>query len=267
MEDLSEKEQIDALRAWWADNGNFVIGGVVVGIAIIVGWNTWQGSIASQEIAASTYYEDIMTAAARGNLDAAETAADALFGEHGGSEYAGLSRLAMARIYMDNGRDQDAVDVLQPLASNLAGGEQSHIARLRLGRVLLYQGKSEEVIALVNEQPESGFSAEFNELLGDAYEASGQYAEAEAAYIAALNDNPTAPTIDVEFIRLKINDLPIPGEAEAEAPIAVEPDAAAPDGEAGAIDDAAVEETAESAEDVEAEEPAAEEPAPPQEQE
>ena len=266
MEDLSEKEQIDAIRAWWSENGNFVIGGVVVGVAIIVGWNTWQGNIASQEVAASTYYEDIMTAAARGNLDAAETAAGALFAEHGGSDYAGLSRLAMARIYMDNGRDQDAVDVLQPLASDPAGGEQSHIARLRLGRVLLYQGKSDEVIALVNEQPESGFSAEFNELLGDAYEASGQYAEAEAAYVAALNDNPVAPTIDVEFIQLKINDLPIPGEAEAEAPI-TESEAPIEETPAGDGESGAAEEAAEPAAVEEVEESTTEEPETPPEQE
>jgi predicted negative regulator of RcsB-dependent stress response len=225
VEDLSEKEQIDALRAWWSENGSFVIGGIVLGVVIIFGWNRWQANITNTAVAASTHFEDLMVAAERGNLDAAETAAGVVFAEYGDSAYAGMARLAMARMYMDNGRDQDAVDVLKPLAEDPTGGEPALIARLRLGRVLLYQDKPEEVITLAEGHAESAFGAEFNELLGDAYEATGQWAEAEAAYVAALNDNPSAPTIDRALIRLKINDLPASGDAEAEAAL---PETAAP---------------------------------------
>jgi hypothetical protein len=66
-------------------------------------------------------------------------------------------------------------------------------------------------------------------LLGDAYHATGRYAEAEVAYIAALNDNPLAPTIDPELIQLKINDLPEPGEAVAGTPAEAAPVDAAPE--------------------------------------
>jgi len=46
VEDLSEKEQLDAMRAWWAENGSYVMGGIAVGIIVIFGWNRWQSSMA-----------------------------------------------------------------------------------------------------------------------------------------------------------------------------------------------------------------------------
>ena len=52
MNDLSEKEQLEQMRAWWADNGRFVIGGVLLGVAALVGWNQWQASIQKSRVAA-----------------------------------------------------------------------------------------------------------------------------------------------------------------------------------------------------------------------
>jgi len=63
VEDLSEKEQLDAMRAWWSENGNYVIGGIVVGIIIIFGLNQYRSTVAEAEIAASTLYEEVMFAA------------------------------------------------------------------------------------------------------------------------------------------------------------------------------------------------------------
>ena len=216
MEELSEKEQIEAVRNWWAENGNFVIGGVVVGVAIIFGWNSWQAGISDTEISASTLFEDVMDSAGRGRLDPAVEAGEALFSDYNDTAYADQARLALARMYMDSGRDQDAADVLEPLANDSSGDELALVARLRLAKILLYQDKADEVIALIDGQPESAFSARFNEVLGDAYVAAGRYEDAEAAYIAALNDNPVARTVDIALIQLKINDLPVPGEEGTE---------------------------------------------------
>jgi predicted negative regulator of RcsB-dependent stress response len=242
VEDLSEKEQIEAVRNWWSENGNFVIGGVVVGVAIIFGWNSWQASIAGKEVTASTLFEDVMDSAGRGRLDPAVEAGETLFSDFNDTAYADQARLALARMYMDSGRDQDAAEVLEPLANDSSGNELALVARLRLAKILLYQDKADEVIALIDGQPESAFSARFNEVLGDAYAAAGRYEEAEAAYIAALNDNPVARTVDVALIQLKINDLPVPGEdgTETESGV-VDPAELTPAGDESADDAAATE--------------------------
>jgi predicted negative regulator of RcsB-dependent stress response len=217
VEDLSEKEQLEALRAWWAENGSYVIGGIIVGIVVIFGWNRWQSGIAETQIAASSIYEELMEASSRGDLDAAAAAAEQLFGAYPTTPYAGQARLAMAKLYMDNGRDQDAADVLRVLADTDRDRELAMVARLRLAKILLYQDKARAAVDLLAGQPESAFSARFNEVLGDAYMDLGEIAAAEAAYLAALNDNPLARTVDVSLIQLKLNDLPALDEAAEEA--------------------------------------------------
>jgi predicted negative regulator of RcsB-dependent stress response len=36
VEDLSEKEQLEIMRTWWQENGRYVIGGIVLGTALLL---------------------------------------------------------------------------------------------------------------------------------------------------------------------------------------------------------------------------------------
>ena len=172
----------------------------------------WLESVAwrngGKETAASALYEDIMSATGDGNLDAANSAATELFESYADTTYAGQSRLAMARLYMDKGRDQDAADVLRVLVESGGDSEVQLVGRLRLARILLYQDKAEEVVELLKDQGEHAFAARYSEVLGDAYTALGSYAQAEAAYTAALVDDPAVRTVDSGLVQLKLNDLP-----------------------------------------------------------
>ena len=54
MDDLlSEKEQLDQIRAWWKEFGGYVIGGLGLGIAVLVGWNYYQDSRLDAQLAGS----------------------------------------------------------------------------------------------------------------------------------------------------------------------------------------------------------------------
>jgi len=235
VEDLSEKEQLDAMRAWWQENGRYVIGGVVLGVAMLVGWNQWRGGMAENESAASALYEDVMEATSDGNLDAANAAATELFASYATTAYASQSRLAMARLYMDKGRDQDAADVLRVLVESDGDSEIQLVGRLRLAKVLLYQNKADEVVELLKDQGEHAFAARYSEVLGDAYAALGSYAEAEAAYTAALVDDPAVRTVDSALIQLKLNDLPATTEMALGAEVGTD--------ETEAVDEAQPEQT------------------------
>lgn len=236
MADLSDEEQLDAMRSWWAENGNYVMGGIAAGLLIIFGWNRWQSGIAETEIAASTLFEDVLYAAGLGQLERAVDPATTLFDEYGSTPYAAQARLAMARMYMDNSQDQDAAEVLRPLLELDAENELAMVARLRLAKILLYQGKAEEAVGILKDNTDNAYAARFNELMGDAYVSTGAIADAEAAYIAAMNDNPAAPTVDLSLIQLKINDLPAVDEIAAAVDAAgILPEAA----EDASIDDTA----------------------------
>ena len=208
MNDLSEKEQIQELRAWWQENGRYVIAGVLLGVTAIFSWNYWRSSVEATQIEASNLFEEVMEAVGGGNADAAEAAAGRLYAGYGQTVYPNQARLAMARLYMDKGRDQEAADTLRDLVASGDDSEIGMVGRLRLAKILLYQEKPDEVVALLSDHVEGGFTARYNELLGDAYAAQGNYAEAAAAYRAAMADGRNLRTIDNNLIRLKLNDLP-----------------------------------------------------------
>ena len=41
---MSEEERLEALKKWWKENARAILMGIAFGIAILVGWNTWQGA-------------------------------------------------------------------------------------------------------------------------------------------------------------------------------------------------------------------------------
>ena len=60
MDDLqSEKEQIEEIRAWWAEYGRYVIAGVVIAVGLLFGYNQYESSKLSAEVAASVLYESL----------------------------------------------------------------------------------------------------------------------------------------------------------------------------------------------------------------
>jgi predicted negative regulator of RcsB-dependent stress response len=208
VEDLSEKEQIEAMRTWWKENGRYVISGIVLGVAILVGWNRWQDYQQTTRLEASALYETLTSDVDDGDLDAAETVATDLYDNYASTTYSALARLAMAKLYMEKGRDQDAADTLKALLERGGDSELQMVGRLRLAKIYLYQEKPEEVAGLLSGYEESSFSARYDEVLGDAYAALGQIAEASAAYERAMLDDPMDPTVNRALIQMKLVDLP-----------------------------------------------------------
>jgi len=205
---LSEKEQIDAMRSWWQENGRYVISGIVLGVAILVGWNQWQAYQRTARLEASALYETLTSEVDDGDLEASEAAAADLYDNYASTTYAALARLAMAKLYMEKGRDQDAADTLSALLAVRDNSELQMVGRLRLAKVYLYQDKHHKVIELLSGFEDTSFSARYDELLGDAYAALGQIAEATSAYTRAMMDDPSAPTVNRALVQMKLVDLP-----------------------------------------------------------
>jgi len=208
VELLSEKEQIEAMRDWWRENGRFVIGGIVLGVGILVGWNQWKEYRLTARLEASARYETLANQVSGGMVDAAEANAKELYENYASTSYAALARLAMARLYMDRGRDQDAADTLEALLAIRGGTETQMVGRLRLAKIYLYQEKPQEVVDLLSGFEDTAFAARYDELLGDAHAALGQIPDAAAAYARAMADDPRAPTVNRSLIQMKIVDLP-----------------------------------------------------------
>ena len=113
MDDLiSEKEQIEQLRNWWSEYGGYVIFGIAAGALLLFGINYYKSSRLEAQLEASALYESLTNHVVDGDLDDAERVADQLGTTYANTTYSGQAKLAIARLYMDKNRDQDAADAL-----------------------------------------------------------------------------------------------------------------------------------------------------------
>ena len=220
MDDLlSEKEQIEQIRSWWSEYGSYVVGGIIIGVGLLFGINHYKSSKLQAQLDASAAYEALIKYVVKGNLDAAEIAADEIAASFGETAYAAPSRFAMARLYMDKNRDQDAADSLAAVVDSAADDELKHVARLRLARLYLYQDKAQQVVDLLLAEDNSAFAALYGEVLGDAYTALGRIADAQSAYQNVLVDPMARGIVDQKLVQWKVLDLPeieVPSELESE---------------------------------------------------
>ena len=220
MDDLtSEKEQIEQIRAWWAQYGGYVIGGIGLGVALLLGYNYWQNSKLEAQLEGSALYESLAGHVVTGSLDEAELVVAELSADYAGTAYAAQAQLALARLYMDKNRDQDAADALGALLAADADEAVKLVARARLARILLYQGKAQEVVELLEDQTSEAFAAVYQDILGDAYQELGRIEDAQAAYQSVLLDPMSQATVDQQLVQWKAGDLPAASEPGAAEPV------------------------------------------------
>ncbi len=209
MNDLSEKETVEAIRTWWQENGKFIIAGIVLGAGGLFGWNQWQARVQGQAEAASMVFERLIDAVGRGSEYDAKAAADTLAQDYASTPYAEQARLALAKLYVEQGKSDEAAAELRALA-DAAEPPLSLIARHRLARVLLYQDKPEEALQVLGVGDPGAFRPRFLELRGDAEFALGRTEAAREAWTAALAAPGEPPLIDMRLVRMKLDELGAP---------------------------------------------------------
>lgn len=202
----SEKEQIDEIKQWWKENGNFVVTGIVLGVVVLGGWNYWQRYRETQAQSASAVYEQLLEAMENGNTSAAEELAGRLAGEYGSTPYAAQARLALARVYVASDDAESAAEQLQAVIDEADDPYLDRVARLRLARVRLMQDDADAALAVLGSGSEGEFTALFHEARGDAHALRGNVAEARRAWQAAL-DGTGAALVDRQYVEMKLADL------------------------------------------------------------
>ncbi len=196
------------MRAWWSENGRYVVAGVVLAASLLVGISQYRSGKLEAQIEASALYESLAEHVEDGDLDDAEAVADDLATNYANTTYVAQSKLAMARLYMDKNRDQDAADVLNEMLALSRDDELKNIGRVRLARILLYQDRAQAVVDLLSNQNIPAFASIYDEILGDAYTLLGRVEDAGDAYRSALADTTQTATVSHGLIQMKLVDLP-----------------------------------------------------------
>lgn len=221
MDDLlSEKEQIDKMRTWWSDNGSYVISGLAISVIALFGFNYYENAKREAAYQSSGLYDALTDLVVDGEIEEAEALAAELEEGYGESNYLAQARLAMARMYMDQNRDEDAAESLRAVLAMGVEEEFKDVARIRLAKILLYQDKAQEAVDLVDGREDGAFAQRYADILGDAYVALDRPEDARLAYQRALFEDGTGATVDQNFVQLKLLDLPVvAAPAITEAPM------------------------------------------------
>jgi predicted negative regulator of RcsB-dependent stress response len=215
---LTDQQQAERVRRWVADNGWYLLGGLVLGLAALLGWRQWQSAQTSGAEQASAVYEELLGAISVERTARAEELAAQLANDHGGTPYVDQARLAMARLKMDRNAPDEALEYLRQVAEDGSTEDMRHIGRLRVARVLAEQQKYDEALAELTVPVDSVFAARYHEVRGDVYHAMGKFAESRDEYQKALA-NGEPGVIDQALVQAKLDDLGL-GAAPASPPAA-----------------------------------------------
>lgn len=196
----TDDEQVEVIKKWWQENGKSIVGGIVLGFAIIAGWQWWQGHRQNQGEAASLLFDAMRQAVRAGQPDKAMEDGRRLIGEYANTAYASFAALEMARLSYQRGEKAAARNHLSWVADSAPDPALRELARLRLGRLLLDMQELDALAAQLDASPLKAFAGEFAVLRGDLERARGDAAAARAAYESAL----VAGVEDEALLRMKL---------------------------------------------------------------
>jgi len=184
--DLQEQDQLEDLKAWWKQWGNYVttvVLAVCVGIVGVQGWRWWQHSQAEQ---ASVLYSAISTAARANDAAKAKDAMAELAAKYAGTGYAPRGGLIVAKLLFDGGDAAGAKAQLQWVIEKTDEDNLREIARYRLAEVQFDEKQYDDALRTLDTRHDAAFAGVYADLRGDVLAAAGRRDEARTAYQTAV---------------------------------------------------------------------------------
>lgn len=204
---LDEREQGERVKAWLRDNSLGLVGGLILGAAVIFGWQYWKQRVHNEAVGQHAAYQATLLEIAGGDLEKAGQSVAAL----ADSSYAGLAALQLAKAQLDADDRDAAIATLQAIAGDDAG--LSAVVRQRLARLLTDAGRGEEAVQLLADASD----AVSLEARGDAHFSLTRIDQAREDYSAALRQLDSAAP-QRGLIELKLSEVGgAPAEPEVES--------------------------------------------------
>ena len=211
---LSEKEQLAQMRQWWGDNGMYIVAGLVVGVAGLVGWNQWQQYRETRAIEGSEAYTAMREALENSAPAIALEVGARLISEYQDTPYADLAAFALAKYHVGQSEPGLAAGYVSGVLENTRDEEIRHIARLRLARLQLEQADHATALQTLAVPEPGRFAARYHELRGDVQFGLGDRAAARDEYRQALGLFERG-VVNTQLLQMKLDSM---AEEPTEAP-------------------------------------------------
>ncbi len=177
---LNEHEQSERVRNWVRSNAMGILGGIAVGLALIVGWQWWQGRQLQGQMALNERFDQTVRLYASGALPDAKGKAAVQSLAAGNPTLGTLAALQLARAQVDADRTEEAIATLRGL--DKVDPDLQPVVKERLARLLIDTGKAKEALALLDDERNPAML----DVRGDAQFLLGDRAKAREAYLKAL---------------------------------------------------------------------------------
>ncbi len=204
---FAEDEDLERAKAFWKENGNSIIAGIVLGVGAIGGYNGWQYWKKNEGENASTLYQNMQDPEI--GFDAAKSLATELSQDYTNTPYAIHAALSLAKRAVEEDNLDEAVAQLKWASNTTEEKGLREIINIRLAMVHLEKGEADAVLSLVPDQSaseSSEFRSRYAELRGDAYAMKQDSDAARAAYEYSL-DSLSAGAQNRTLLQLKLDNL------------------------------------------------------------
>jgi len=210
---LSEEEQIEAFKHWWAENGLKLAAAAVILVGGFFGWQGWENSQQERaeqgsaiymemvEIVTSNRPDEPLSAEKQASINAT---ADQLKEQFSSSGYAHFAALLKAKLAVDNGDLEQAATELQWVLNNDPAATTQTLATLRLARVEAARGNAEQALQMIQGADAAEMISAYEEAKGDFYILLGDFDAAHAAYQMALATDQSEDSRVASILRLKL---------------------------------------------------------------
>ena len=183
---IDAHEQSEQARKWLQQNGSSIVIGVLLGLAVLLGWQRWQQSGADHRAEALLKFEELQTAIDKDDTELAGKHLDDLRRNYDDTPHAALAALEHAEGLVKAGKLAEAEPLVRFAVDKGVPETVQDVARMRLARLLIARGEPQSALDAVKTITVEGFKGQVEALRGDALVALGKPDEARKAYDAAL---------------------------------------------------------------------------------
>jgi predicted negative regulator of RcsB-dependent stress response len=183
--DLEEQEQLDALRAWWKQNGQIVTMAVGAAFVGLIGYQSWTYYQHQQSLKASAQYEALTQLDIK-DVKQVRAVSSQIMENFAGSPYAARAALMAARANYESGDVKSARSQIEWALSHASEDSVKAIAQLQLAALQVEEKKYDDALKTLSDKHEASFDGLFADLKGDILVAQNKPGEAKKAYAEAL---------------------------------------------------------------------------------
>ncbi|WP_100643261.1 YfgM family protein [Alteromonas facilis] len=196
----TEEQQVEAIKRFWKENGMAIVVGAVLGLGGLWGWRYYSDSqLAAKEAASLEYQSVIEGLQTEAGLERAKT----FLSSNEASGYASLTAMIMAAQAIQS-EDLDSAATYLKTATEAQDVALRDMALVRLARVQLAQNDADSALDNVSKVASESFTAQVEEIKGDAYSLKADFVQARLAYGNAVEAAP-----ENRVVKMKLDNLAV----------------------------------------------------------